>query len=135
MREVIIILIILISIISISNLTQKHLKDTGLELTSKLLELKTELNKLILKKEEETISSTKAKEISQQIYEKWEQLNKTWSIIVMHMELDQIELSILGVKASVEIGDLEEGREELEKSIFLIEHIKEKESFKLKNIF
>lgn len=137
MKQIALILVILIGVISIGNLAQKHLINTSTELNNKLEELKKELDNLIsiAPDKENMEKSKKAEELSREIHKKWEELNKTWSIIVMHEELDQITLSILGVKSCVEIGDLETGREELEKTIFLVDHIKEKEAFKFKNIF
>lgn len=134
MREIAIIIIILIAIISIGNLTQKHLIDTSDDLNTKLEELKTELDYMISNNGDIQVGN-KAKKLSEELKTEWEDLEKTWSIIVMHTELDQIELSMLELKGCIEVEDWKTGREEIERTMFLVGHIKEKEAFKLKNVF
>ena len=62
-------------------------------------------------------------------------MDKTWSTLVFHEELDTIQISLTKMKAQIEEGELEESLEELETTKFLINHIKEKEKFNLKNVF
>ena len=69
------------------------------------------------------------------IYAKWEDLEKGWSIIVVHNELDLIQLSLTGMKSYISEGKYSESIEELEKSTFLLEHIQDKEKLDLKNVF
>ena len=56
-------------------------------------------------------------------------------MLVIHEELDNIEISLLELKASIENQNIEDSLKEIEKSMFLIGHIKEKENFQIKNIF
>ena len=123
---IIIVLIIIIGDIGIQN----YITKTSDELALQLEELKQKLETL-----EEGKNTEELKELSSKIYEDWEEINKKWSIIVIHSELDTIELALIGVKSTIEANELQDTLQEIEKSIFLVEHIKEKEKLKLKNIF
>ena len=95
--------------------------------------LKKSSEEIIIAKENN--ERERVKQLSNEIYEKWEEMDKTWSIIVLHDELDNIQISLTKMKAQIEEGELEESLEELETTKFLINHIREKEKFNLKNIF
>ena len=128
MRELIIIIIILIMIFGSALLIQNNLnKDTD-EIVSKLEELKINVQTNEIEKE---ILKQKANEI----YGEWKDINEKWSTLVLHDEMDLIETAFIRVKAKIEIGDVEESLEDIETSIFLLKHIKEKEKTSLKNIF
>lgn len=126
MREIIIIIIVIVLVSLGSIFTQKYLEKTSDELTAKLEELKDEIKG----ENFETADS-----ISNEVLAKWQKIKNNWSMVVVHEELDNIELAMLGVKGSVDAKDSEDGLVEIEKSIFLVSHIKEKEAFKIKNIF
>ena len=126
MREIIIIVIVIVLVSVGSIFTQKYLEKTSDELTAKLEELKNEIKG----ENFETADS-----ISNEVLAKWQDIKHKWSMVVVHEELDNIELAMLGVKGSIEAQDSEDGLVEIEKSIFLVSHIKEKEAFKIKNIF
>ncbi len=128
MKQIIIMIIILVIIFAGAWYVQKFLNDTSYELVSKLEEIKTGLEKANIEEE-------KLKQKSDEIYEKWKNMSEKWSIIVLHDELDLIETSLIKVKSKIEVGNLEESMEDVDTSIFLLEHIKEKEKTSLKNIF
>ena len=130
MKETIISISILIIIFGGAIYTKKFLEKTSQEIISKLDELKEEI---VIAKENE--KRQKVKELSNEIYDKWEEMDKTWSTLVFHEELDTIQISLTKMKAQIEEGELEESLEELETTKFLINHIKEKEKFNLKNVF
>lgn len=128
MKEAIIIILILIVIIFGGTLEQKYLQKSGGELISRL----DELNNFI-KENRKDIEEIKNK--SNDVYDKWKKIESKWSIIVLHNELDLIETALIEMKTNMETEDIEEGIVELEKSIFLVNHINEKEKLNVKNIF
>jgi len=130
MRETIIIISILIMIFGGAIFTKNFLNKTSDEIISKLDELKEDI--VIAKK---TNNREEAIKLSNDIYDKWEKMDKTWSILILHDELDTIKISITKMRAQIQEGELEESLEELETTKFLINHIKETEKFKLENIF
>jgi len=123
MKEAIIIIIVILLVAAGSVFMQKYLVKTSDELIGILEEMKQD------------IGSKENSEKVNELLEKWDEINKIWSMIIIHEELDNIEVSMLGVKGAIESEDTEYAIEELERTIFLVGHIKEKEAFKLKNIF
>ncbi len=128
MKETIIILSILIIIFTGACITQKFLNNTADLLVSKLEDLKSGI-------EEDKIDEKEMIEKTDEIYSEWEEINERWSVIVLHDEIDLIETSLIRMKSKIKTGEIQESMEDLDTSIFLIKHIKEKEKTNLKNIF
>ena len=128
MKEITIIILILIIIFGGAIYTQKFLNGTADMLVSKLENLKTDLEN---KSKEQKI----LEEQTDEIYGEWEDINEKWSVIVLHDEIDLIETSLIRMKSKIKTGSLDESMEDLDTSIFLLKHIKEKEKTSLKNIF
>lgn len=130
MKETSIIIAVIIIVCIASFFMQKYLVETSDEILGKLENLKEQIREA-----QKSGNNENAKTISEEVMNKWEEINKHWSMVVLHEELDMIELSLIEVNACVEIGSFEDGLQEIDRSIFLVGHIKEKEAFKLKNIF
>ena len=128
MKEITIIIIILIIIFGGALYTQKYLNDTVNVLVGKLEDLKTSI-------EENKTREQDLEQKSDDIYGEWEKINEKWSVIVLHDEIDLIETSLIRMKSKIKTGDIEGSMEDLDSSIFLVKHIKEKEKTSLKNIF
>lgn len=128
MKEIIITITILMIIFGGALYTQKYLTNTADTLVSKLENLKTDL-------ESENTNKQSLEEQSDEIYGEWEDINEKWSVVVLHDEIDLIETSLIRMKSKIKTGSLEESMEDLDTSIFLLKHIKEKEKTSLKNIF
>lgn len=128
MKQVIIIIIILIIIFGGAWYTQNFLNETSDTLVSRLEKLKTDL-------ETESVDENRLKEETDEIYGEWEDINEKWSVIVLHDEIDLIETSLIRMKSKIKIGEIDESMEDIDTSIFLLKHIKEKEKTSLKNIF
>ena len=128
MKEVTIIILILIIIFRGATYTQKFLDDSADMLVGKLENLKTKLEN----KNEEQQNLEKQ---TDEIYGEWEDINEKWSVVVLHDEIDLIETSLIRMKSKIKTESIEESMEDLDTSIFLLKHIKEKEKTSLKNIF
>ncbi len=131
MKETIIMIIILILIIASGIGIQKYLVESSNMLCEKLENLKTEIG--MEKQEQKTTENINR--LANEIEEEWKEINKIWSTVILHEELDMIEMSLLEVKSSIQVQDLESSLEEIDKTIFLVGHIKEKEALKWRNIF
>lgn len=123
MRDSVIILLIVVIVVIGNVISQNILKEDSQNLIEKLEILQGELH-------EES-----AKQKVDELCELWEETEEKWSIIVLHQELDSIKTAILGVKSGIESGDLDYSYQQIENSIFLVGHIKEKGALKWKNIF
>ena len=128
MKEIIIIIVSLSIVIIGSNISQAYLNTTGNELIEELEELKIEIEKA------QNSEENNSKDLANTIYEKWEEVEEKWSIIITHNELDLIQVALIGMKSYIEENKYEDAMEELEKSSFLIEHIQQKEKLALKNV-
>ena len=128
MKDSIIIIIILIIIFGGTIYTQKFLNSTSDILVSKLENLKHGI-------EDNNINEEEMSQKTDEIYGEWENINEKWSVIVLHDEIDLIETSLIRMKSKIQINKIEDSMEDLDTSIFLLKHIKEKEKTNLKNIF
>lgn len=128
MKEMIIIISILIIIFTCSIVTQRYLNRTSDLLVDDLKEIKKNI-------ENNDFNEKELAKKTEEMYEKWEKTNAKWSIIILHDEIDLIETSLIKMKAFIKTGEIEECMAELDTSIFLLNHIKEKEKTSLKNIF
>lgn len=127
MKEITIVFFILIIIIGGALYVDKYLENTSSELASILKNLKNDINS------DKSIEDIKKE--SQEIYNKWKEVEEGWALTVTHEELDLIETSLIKMKAQIEEESLSKSIEEIDISIFLVKHISEKEKFCLKNIF
>ena len=130
MREFTIIFIILIIIIGGALYIDKYLENSSKELSGMLEDLKEKVN---LVEEEGDVEEIKKE--AEKAYNRWEETEEKWAFIVLHSELDLIETSFIRMKAQIEEGEISRSIEEIDASIFLVNHISEKEKFCLKNIF
>lgn len=127
MKELIIIFIILIIIIGSSLYTNKYIDKSSEQLVGELENLKQNVQR------NQDINNLK-KQV-EKIYTDWEDTEEKWALIVSHSELDMIETGFVRLKAQIEEEELERSVEEIDATIFLVNHISEKEKFCLKNIF
>lgn len=128
LKDVIIIVVVLLIIIGSGVYMQSYIKATSNDMVEDLKELKKSI------KSNEEINNDIKKQ-AKTIYSKWEELEKKWSMFVLHDELDLIETSLVSMRTDVESNAIDMSMDEIEKSIFLLKHIYEKERFCLRNIF
>ena len=130
MKEIVSSLLIVIIVCTASLLMAKYLDATSSEIISSLENLKSQIK---IARDEGNVNNII--DTSNEILTKWKGVDETWSMLIMHAELDMIMLSILEVNAAIETNSLDDALEEIDNTIFLVGHIREKEALKLKNIF
>lgn len=128
MKEIVIIILILIIIFVGEFYIQKYLSNTSASLISKLEDLKQIIDEKSIEKDEIVAKSD-------EIYSEWKDINEKWSVIILHNEIDLIETSLIRMKSKIKTGKIDDSVEDIDSSIFLVNHIKEKEETRLKNIF
>lgn len=88
---------------------------------------------------EEMIKTNESKEkIKQQmehINEKWKKEYEVLAYYIEHDELEKIEVQYTLIKASIDVESYEDSIIEIDKCVFLIDHVKDKEALRLVNIF
>ena len=68
------------------------------------------------------------------MHNKWETTRKRWSAIVLHQELDVIAISLIVLQTNIKTSEYTRALEEIDRAIFLLEDIVEKERVTLRNI-
>jgi len=125
MKRILVICVIIITIIIISDLIlQRYVNNTFDFMSSMLKDISYELN----------TSDENIKKIND-IDEIWKCNYTRMACFLEHNELEKINTQITIIKAGVEVQDSEYVHEEVERAIYIIQHIKEKERLKLDNIF
>lgn len=126
-RDIVFCVIIIIVIVVLDFFIQDYIKNSVEEMTVKLDDLKQEVSN----KEEDKINEVDTKEIT----EAWEERYKILASVIEHDELEKVEKNITGIYSALESKELSEVISELDESMFILRHIKDKYSFKIENVF
>lgn len=126
-RDIAFCIIIIIVIITIDFFIQDYIKSSAEEMTLKLNELKEE----VLNSEEDKINEIKTEKVKKT----WEEKYKILASVIEHDELEKVEKNLTGIYSALESKELSETISELDESMFILRHIKDKYSFKMENVF
>ncbi|MBE5805616.1 MAG: DUF4363 family protein [Clostridiales bacterium] len=69
------------------------------------------------------------------IYSKWKEQYKYLAYYIEHDELEKLEIQLISIRANINVEDYDRCIEELEKCMFILNHIETKDSLELINIF
>lgn len=127
-KELVISIIIVIAIVVGNIVTHNYTKDSVAMINDELNKLRQELLKE--EKEQETLDKHVL-----EIDSKWSEKYKVLAYFTEHDELEKVETQITAVKGNIEIAEYEQSVPELDKCIFILNHIKDKESLMIQNIF
>jgi polyhydroxyalkanoate synthesis regulator phasin len=128
LKETIICVVIVISIIFGNNVTQSYTKESVSQLTKELMELREDITK-------QQVNNEEAKNKSEEIYNQWKERNAKLAYFIEHDELEKVETELIAIKSYVESEEYQESVNELDKNIFILQHIEAKYAFNLQNIF
>ena len=126
-RDIIFCVIIIIVIVVLDFFIQDYIINSAEEMTIKLDNLKIE----VLKKDEDKINEVDTKEVR----ETWEERYKILASVIEHDELEKVEKNLTGIYSALESKELSDAISELDESMFILRHIKDKYSFKIENVF
>ncbi len=127
-KEIIIVVIIVILIIIGHIITQNY--------TKKFFEnISVSLEKIEEKIDNDNIEEQNLKNELDDIQEKWNEKYDILAYYIEHDELEKVETQLISMNANIKVQDYDKTIEELEKCKFILEHIKDKDSLKLVNIF
>ena len=132
MKKELIICILIIALIIITNVvTQNYTKECVALMNQKLDILKEEsLNENINDDNKKNISDT-----IKDIEDNWNVFQEKLAYYIEHDELEKVETQIWAMKGFSEIGKYDEVVPELDKCVFILEHIQDKTKLNVKNIF
>ncbi len=124
-KEIIISAVLLVFIFTANYFTRNYTQKSIEEVTQKLESLKTEM----LEKGEQT-------------GEKYDELEKIWlekyevlAYYIEHDELEKVSSELFQLKGSIQTDQVDEGIPTIENCKFILDHIKDKDKFEIKNIF
>lgn len=129
-KELIISAFIIVIIFIGNSITDNYANKTIDETSTDLLNLRTQLIK-----QESEIDFDNAKQDIDKIYQNWELSCEKLAYYIEHDELEKVQTELTGLKGYIENKEQLEAIPEIDKSIFILEHIKDKNDFNLKNIF
>ncbi len=129
MKKELTICIIIVAIIVITNIiTQNYTKECVNQMNQKLDVLK----------EASLSESVNEQDIIKQINsveEEWNTFQEKLAFYIEHDELEKVETQIFAMKGFSEIKKYDELVPELERCVFILDHIKEKTTLNVKNVF
>ncbi len=125
-KEIIICAVVIISIVTLNWFLQDYTKNSMSYIISELQELKEDIK-------QEDVEKTKTK--MEQIKNEWHEKFKVLAIFIEHDELEKVETDLSALEGFIEVEDYKTGINELNKSIFVLEHIADKYDFSLVNVF
>ena len=125
-KEMIISVILVILIFIGDFITQKYTKDTVSSLIDEFGKLKQSL--INASKEDSEIEVN-------EIEQKWDKAHDKLAYYIEHDELERVETNLTSCKSLAETGNYDIAISELEKTVFVLNHITDKYAFNLENIF
>lgn len=125
-KELIICIVLVILIIIGDIITQNYTKNTVNYLTGELEKLGKNLSAKDDNKTYEKIS---------EIDNKWKKAHDKLAYYIEHDELEKVETNFTACKSLAKNGEYEQAISELEKTVYVLDHITDKYSFNLVNIF
>lgn len=127
-KELIISAVIVISIFVLDSITQKYTDDAINDAIQDLTTIKQAL-------QEDNINEEEVVKSAAENYDKWLQYHKTLAFYIEHNELEKVETNYVSGNSFIENAKYEDALSELEKTIFILQHINDKYSVNLENIF
>ncbi len=130
-KEIIIVLIIIIIVVSLEFITQKYTSKIIQEMTNHLSEIEYEIYSV----NKDNTDNKKLLNKINIVYDKWLKYHDVLSLYLEHNELEKVETDFVSFKSLIESSKYEFALSELEKAIFILNHIGDKYAFNLSNIF
>ena len=125
-KEIIISVIVVVAIIGIDLIAQQNTKNNIGFIISELEELKENI-----KKEDKE----KVNEKMDMLNSEWEEIYNKMAIYIEHDELEKVKTNMVALEGFIEVEDYETGINELNKSVYVLQHIAEKYDFSIVNVF
>lgn len=131
-KEILIVSIILIVIIIINIICQKHLSNSIKDINMQLEEISDIFrNNYSDKSFDDNSINNKIKSVSK----KWDEYEKRLSLYIEHDELEKVDRVIVLIRSNIECRNYEKVESDLKECIFILNHIKNKQTFDISNLF
>lgn len=127
-KELIISIVIVISIFALNYITQGYTDKTVNEVKEHLNSIKEELTKEDPDFEKAIIKADKA-------FEKWEELDDKMALYIEHNEIEKVTTAITSTVSFTKMKDEGQAVDSIDRGIYLLDYIDEREKFTIDNIF
>ena len=128
LKETIICIVIVIAIIFGDTLAQNYTKESVSIVNSELMSLREKMT-------QENIENEKIQSEAEHIYNQWEARHNNLAYFIEHDELEKVDTDLIAMKSYIETEEYEESISEVDKCVFILQHIEDKYAFNLQNIF
>lgn len=127
-KETIVCMTIIITIISLDFITQKYTEDIFEQISSELSSVREE-------SVSEVPSDEKMKKNLQEVNSIWNKSRQKLAYFIEHDELEKLEKNFTNLQSAIELQEYSTALSKVDESIFILNHIKDKNQFNLENIF
>ena len=128
MFKEIFICILILSMIFVGNyITQSYTLKSVNEISSNLVEIKDEMQK-------ENIERKKVNDKIGEMSNNLERRHDKLSYYIEHNEIEKLETELTSLKSYVEVEQYDEAINEIDRALFLLNHIKDKYEFNMKTV-
>ena len=127
-KEFFICTIILVFIFIGNGITQGYSRSSIENINEKLTELKEEMNT-------EEINDEEILKKEREIDNQWQEMFARLAYYIEHEELEKVSRNLENVKTYIELKEYDNATKEVNEGIYILNHIEDKYSFNLQNIF
>ena len=127
-KELIICIVIIMMIFGLNYVTQSNTDFTVQTMKTKLEEVKQELL-------QPDPDYPKALQMAQKAYDTWEDLDDRLAFYVEHNELEKVKTAVTSMVSFIQTEDDSQSVESIDRCIYILEHIDEREKVSWDNIF
>jgi len=125
-KEILICIVIIVLVVSGDTITQNYTKKNVKMITQALEELA-----VTLEQENQEMAIKQVENVNHQL----EKMHNIMAYYMEHDELEKLETDFITCKSFIQSQSYNDADSELKKTIFVLNHIKDKYSFNLENIF
>lgn len=127
-KEIIICVVIIVVIITLNIITEKYTKNSVEVISGNLQELKNKMK-------DENIDNEEVKNDVYKLENDWNARYEVLAYFIEHDELEKVNTDLTSIRSNIEEKEYSEAIPEIDKCSFILEHIKDKTSMQIKNIF
>ena len=127
-KEFVICLMILILILVGNGITQGYSRSSIENINEKLANLREEMNK-------EEINHEEIVKKEEEIDKEWEEMFSRLAYYIEHEELEKVSKNLENTKTYIKLKEYDNAIKEINERIYILNHIEDKYSFNLQNIF
>ena len=133
-KELIICTIIIVGILVLNIITQNYTKDSIQIISTNLEKLQEKIINIVDNKQEEEPHEELKQEV-EYVIEEWKSRYEKLAYYIEHDELEKVQTELTAIQANIEVQEYAQSMPNLRNCIFILEHIRDKFSLRLKNVF